>query len=121
MPLTSADLDLIDSTRQVVIETRSGDRVHRTVIWVVVDQGTVLVRSVRASDGRWYRRALADPRVTLDVAGSRFDFTAIPVDDPEIIEGASEALRRKYPTGGSLDSMLRPEVLDTTLILEPRS
>lgn len=119
MPLNSQELDLIDSTRQVVIETRSGGRVHRTVIWVVVDQGTILVRSVRAENGRWYQRALADPRVALEVGGSRFEFTAVPVTDAETIELASEALRRKYPKGGSLDSMLRPEVLDTTLVLEP--
>lgn len=121
MPLNRQDLELIDSTRQVVIETRSADRVYRTVIWVVVDQGMILVRSVRGGNGRWYQRASADPRVALDVGGSRFDLTAIPVTDAETIEMTSDALRRKYPKGGSLDSMLRPEVLDTTFHLEPRS
>ncbi len=103
----------------MVIETRSGNRRFRTVIWVVVDGGDVLVRSVRGETGRWYRRALAHPAVDLVFGGNRLGFTAVHVTDPETIDRTSDALRRKYRPGGSLDSMLRPEVLGTTLLLEP--
>ncbi len=104
-----------------MIETRSGGRVYRTVIWLVVDDDDVLVRSVRGLGGRWFQRALADPEVSLRVGDTRFRFSAIAASDPETIERMSEGLRRKYRKGRSLDSMLRPQVLETTLRLEPIS
>lgn len=119
MSLSTEELELIAAAREVVIETRSGDRVFRTVIWVAVDDEDVYVRSVRGGAGRWYQRALAEPDVTLRVGDNRFRFTALSATDAESVERASEGLRHKYPKGRSLDSMLRIEVLDTTLLLEP--
>jgi hypothetical protein len=108
----------IDRAREVVIETKRGDRSFETIIWVVVDDGEVFVRSVQGEDGRWYRRALSDPNITLAVGGDRFAFVAVPADDPMSIERTSEALRRKY-SGRSLENMLLPKTLHTTLRLDP--
>lgn len=119
MSFSPDELQLIDKTGQVHIETRRGDRSHRTVIWVVVDDGEVFVRSVRGRLGKWYQRTLADPDVTLHVAGRGIPAKAVVVEDEDSIRRTSNALRRKYTPGGSLDSMLRPEVLDTTLRLDP--
>jgi hypothetical protein len=119
MALTAEQLQEIADAPLVVIETRRGDRVTGTVIWVVVVEGDVYVRSVRGESGRWYQRAVADAEVALKVGDDRFEFTAIPANDPDSIESASEALRRKY-RGRSLDNMLLPETLGTTLRLEPR-
>lgn len=119
VPLNRQDLDRIAEAREVIIETRSGERAYRTVIWVVVESGEILIRSFLGEEGRWYRRALADPDVALDVGGARYRFVAVPVSDIDTIETASAGLRRKYRKGRSLDAMLRPEVLDTTLRLEP--
>jgi hypothetical protein len=119
--LASEDLEIVANAKEVVIETRSSDRVFRTVIWVTVDDGDVFVRSVMGKAGRWFRRAVADPDVTLDVGDSRFSFRALPVSDAGSVERASEGFRRKYPKGRSLDAMVRPEVLETTLLLEPVS
>jgi hypothetical protein len=109
---------MIAQAREVVIETKRGDRIYRTVIWVVVDEGVVFVRSVRGDVGRWYRRATVEPSVALRVGDDRFEFVAVPADDPDSIERVSEALRRKY-RGRSLEMMLLPETLDTTLRLDP--
>jgi len=117
--LPAEDLERIAESREVVIETRSGDRRVPTIIWVVIDDGAVLVRSVRGEAGRWYQRALANPDVDLVVGRLRMPLRAVPVTDTATVDRVSEALRRKYPKGRSLDSMLRPEVLDTTLLLEP--
>ncbi len=117
--LHAEDLQRIAESQEVVIETRSGSLRLRTVIWVVVDDGDVLVRSVRGETGRWYQRALANPEVDLAFGDHRARLTAFPVTDPEIIERMSEGLRRKYRPGRSLDSMLRPEVLGATLRLQP--
>lgn len=120
MTMTGEDLDLITSTREVVVETRSNNRTYRTVIWVVVDDGAILIRSVRGENGRWYQRALIDPAVALIIGERRFEFTAVPVSDPGTIEQTSQAFQQKYGKSRSLDSMLRPEVLGTTLLLEPK-
>jgi hypothetical protein len=119
MAMSSDQLEILDEVNTVVVETRSGGRTIGTIIWVVVDDGEVFVRSVRGESGRWYQRALADPEVTLRVGDDRPRFRAVPADDAASVERVSQALRRKYPPGGSLDRMLRPEVLGTTLHLEP--
>ena len=103
----------------MVIETRKGDRVIGTVIWIVVEGDDVYVRSVRGESGRWYQRAMANPDVALRVGDTRFEFTAVSANDPDSIESASDALRMKY-RGRSLENMLLPETLGTTLRLEPR-
>jgi len=119
MSLTADQLQEIGEAREVVIETRRGDRVIGTVIWVVVGGDNVYVRSVRGESGRWYQRTLVDPEVALRVGNARHEFTVVPANDPDSIESASEALRRKY-RGRSLENMLRVETLGTTLRLEPR-
>jgi hypothetical protein len=119
MSLTAEQLQEIGEAREVVIETKRGDRVIGTVIWVVVEGDDVYVRSVRGESGRWYQRAVADPEVALRVRDARFEFTAVPANDTDSVESASEALRRKY-RGRSLENMLLPETLGTTLRLEPK-
>lgn len=119
MSLSEDQLGILDEAKRVVIETRSGDRTVGTIIWVVVDDGDVFVRSVRGESGKWYQRALAQSEVTLRVGDDRIRFTVVPAGDVESVERVSAALRRKYPAGGSVDSMLQPEVLGTTLLLEP--
>lgn len=119
MGFSREDLELLDRTREVEIETRRGDRSYRTVIWVVVDDGEVFIRSVRGERGKWYQRAEADPQVTLHADGRSIDARVVPARDEESVSRVDEALRAKYRPGGSLDSMLREETLGTTLRLEP--
>lgn len=60
-------LDLVRRSAEVEIETRmsADEPVHRTVIWVVVDEaGRVLARSYRGAQARWYREALASGTVS---------------------------------------------------------
>ena len=121
MTFEAGFVDKADAAQLVEIETRrrSGEAT-RTVIWAVVDSGRVYVRSVRAEDGAWYRRVRANPAGVLHVGGAAAAVRAVPVDDPAEIERVSDALRRKYArSASSLDRMLRPETLPTTLRLEP--
>lgn len=115
------DLAAIDAAEEVRIETQApGGEAHRTIIWIMVDDGEVFVRSVNGEDGRWYQEAKANPAVAIHVDGRRLPATAIRADDPDSIDRVSEALRRKYPTqGASLRSMLQPHNFATTLRLEP--
>jgi hypothetical protein len=116
--LTGDQLDALANTQLVVIGTRRADRVLRTTIWVAVNGEDVYIRSVRGQSGRWYQRAIANPDVTIEIGGATIRFNAVPATDPESIEAASAGLRRKY-RGKSLENMLLPETLGTTLRLEP--
>jgi hypothetical protein len=120
MSFTPRELDLLATEPELEIETTAPDGPpHRTTIWAVVEDGQVFIRSWRGSRARWYREARANPAVALHVGGQRLTATAIPATDPDAVERTSEALRRKYPGDPSTPDMLRPEILDTTLRLEP--
>ena len=121
MSFSREDLAAIDAAEEVRIETQapSGEP-HRTIIWIMVDDGEVFVRSVNGEAGRWYQEAKANPAVAIHVDGRRLPATAIAADDPDSIDRVSDALRRKYARhGGSLRSMLQPHNFATTLRLEP--
>jgi hypothetical protein len=119
MALSDEQLALLDETLEVRIETSSDRGPRETVIWIVVADGEVYVRSVRGEKGHWYQRTISNPFVAIHVDGERLEFRAVHVKDSDTIGTVSDALRAKYPPGGSLDRMTRQEVLDTTLYLEP--
>ena len=119
MRFSPEDLAVLDSTEEVEIETHSPDgALHRTIIWIVVDGTDVFIRSVRGPAGRWYREASARPAVAIHVDGRRLPAVAVPVREPEAIRRASESLARKYAGDPSMPSMLRDDVLDTTVRLD---
>ncbi|MEO8632454.1 MAG: DUF2255 family protein [Chloroflexota bacterium] len=110
-----------DETGVVEIETVSPEGTkHLMKIWLVVVNGVPYVRSVRGTKGRWYRELLARGEGAIVVRGKRTPVKAKRDSTKAAIDGTSDALRRKYKTSGaSLDSMLRADVLDTTVRLEP--
>jgi hypothetical protein len=114
--------DAIDSAPEVEIETRRGEGapVHRTIIWAVVDDGEVFVRSLRGASGRWYRELMSEPAAVLHTQHEEFPVQAVQANDPDSVERTSEALRRKYSDSRSLASMLADDILDTTVRLELR-
>ena len=119
MGYSQDELDLIDRTEEVEIETGGNAAPsHRTIIWAVVDGGSVFVRSYRGPDARWYREALANPSVALHVDGRRLPATAVPAKDPDSIERTSAGLVRKYSKDPATPRMVRPEVLDLTFRLD---
>jgi hypothetical protein len=120
MPFRPQDLHDLDVAREIRIETK-GDHGHTnaTVIWVVVDQNEVFVRSVKGEQGRWYREALANSAVTLDDDGRRLEAKAVPVRDADSIRRINAALQRKYEKDDGYDEMLVPDVLTANFRLEP--
>ncbi len=114
-------LALLREAEEIDIETQApGGPARRTTIWVVAADDEVFVRSVRGARGQWYRDAVANPAVGVHVGGRRVSATTIPATDPASIDRVSDAFRAKYARqGASLDSMLQPHTLPTTLRLEP--
>jgi hypothetical protein len=54
------------------------------------------------------------------VDGETFPAHAVHASDPESVARANTGLQRKYADSPSLESMVRDEILETTLRLEPR-
>ena len=113
-------LNQLNHIDEIEIETYSGTgQTHRTIIWVVVDDHKVYVRSFRGEKGRWYQEIMASPNGAIHMDGQRLPVHAIPVTDEETITRVSKEILRKYHNSNSARSMVREEVLPTTLRLEP--
>jgi hypothetical protein len=116
------DAALLRDARTVEIETSAGEGrpVHRAIIWVLVDEdGRTFVRSWLGPRGRWYRELVAFPHGALHVGERRIAVRAVAADE-DGIAACSRLLRAKYRSSrASLLSMLRDEVLETTLELRP--
>jgi hypothetical protein len=120
MSFSADDVALLDGVEEVEIETQAPDSApRRTMIWVVVDDGEVFIRTYRGPGSRWYRDVLANPAVAIHVDGRRLPATAIPATDPDAIERTSAGYKRKYASDPATPAMLGPKVLETTLRLEP--
>jgi hypothetical protein len=115
-----SDLDVLATKEEIRVETRSKTgEVHKTIVWPVVRDGLVYLRSYKGPSGRWYREALADPDIALPFDRRRIPARAVQATDAYSVESCSAALRDKYRRSYSLQAMLDPEVLPTTLRIEP--
>ena len=90
------------------------------VIWVVVADDEVFVRSWLGAKGRWYKDLAAGGPATLEFAGRRLAVHALPVADQDAVGRASGEFLRKYQRSTHAQEMVRSETLPTTLRLEPR-
>jgi hypothetical protein len=116
-------LRLLEETREVRIETRrdTDSPEHRTIIWVVVVEGEVFVRSVRGQRGRWYREISSNPEGALHLRDDRIPVRAASATEAATVDAVSAAFRSKYQQSSpaSTEAIVRPETLSTTLELSP--
>lgn len=119
-------LALLDTSSTVRIETvdrhAPSAPPRSTIVWIVVEDGDVFVRSVRGFRGRWYQDLLSDPRALLLPDHGRWDpiaVTAELADDAESIGRCSRAIERSYPGDPAVALMLRDDTLPTTVRLVP--
>jgi len=114
----AATLDALRHLDEVALRTRRhADRA--VVIWSVVADGALFVRSARGAKGRWYRDVTAEPQAALEFSGRRLAVKAVPIADPEAIARVSGEYLRKYRNSPYARSVVAPAVLSTTLRLEP--
>ncbi len=121
MRFEPGELALLAETEEIEIETaQPGGPSHRTIIWVVVDGDEAFIRSVRGAKARWYREIVANPATVIHVGDRAIAAKATAAVDPDSVRRTSDALARKYAAEGEdMTSMLVPEILDTTLRLQP--
>lgn len=119
-------LAAIAEREEIELETtRRSGATRKTIIWIVAHGPHVFVRSVRGEKGRWYQELLADPEATLHFRGKPklppVAVRGVHAPDAESVAACSKALEAKYRRyGGSLEAMLQPDVLPTTVRLESR-
>lgn len=107
-------------TREVRIETSSAEgTIHKTILWVVVDGDEAFVRSYRGSSARWFRELTRAGEGALLIRRDRIPVRAVRATDESSISRCSRALQEKYRGDPATRAMVRPEVLETTLRLEP--
>ena len=120
MRFGDSDLEELATIKEIEVETHSkAGEVHRTIVWPLVRDGVVYLRSFHGPAGRWYREALADPSITLVIDGRHVPARAVPAADDASVEACSAALREKYRRSYSLQAMLAPATFPTTLRIEP--
>ncbi len=113
-------LNQLANAEEIEIETRSPTgRTRRTIIWVIVDDNDVYIRSVRGSNGRWYQHITANPDAAIHIDGRRLAVHAVPVTDDALIARVSNGYLRKYRDDPSANSMVLAKTLPTTMLLEP--
>jgi hypothetical protein len=120
--MTNFDADSLrelHALQEVAIRTEK-DSKSAVVIWVVVADDEVFVRSWRGAKGRWYRDLAAGGPATLEFAGRRLAVQAIPASEQAAVARASREFLRKYQRSTHAQEMVRSETLPTTLRLEPR-
>ncbi|MGH2462108.1 MAG: DUF2255 family protein [Candidatus Limnocylindria bacterium] len=116
-------LDRLRTTKTARIETRASSSapVHRTTIWVVVDdQDRVLIRTYLGPRSRWYREARANPECVLWLGRDSVPVRADAAVDPDRIAAASRGYEVKYVGDPSVRGMVAEAQLPTTLELLPR-
>jgi hypothetical protein len=120
--MTNFDADTLRELRdvqEVAIRTEKHPK-SAVVIWVVVANDEVFVRSWRGAKGRWYKDLAAGGPATLEFAGRRLAVRALPASDQAAVARASREFLRKYQRSTHAQEMVRSETLPTTLRLEPR-
>jgi len=115
----SGTLDTLRGLREVAIRTEKHPA-SAVTIWVVVDGDTVFVRSVKGPQGRWFKDLAQGGPAALEFSGKVVPVLAVPATDAASVARASRQYQAKYRDSPYAAPMVRPEVLPTTLRLDPR-
>ena len=111
---------LLDREREVYVRvTRRDGKIVELPIWIVTVDGEAYVRSYLADRGAWYRRALANGRMTLVVRSTAHPVVVEPTRDEALNRRISEAFVAKYGSRGPARTMVSEPVTATTLRVSP--
>ena len=112
----------LEEADEIEMRTPRGDgSTSSRPIWVVVVDGAPYVRSYQGERGAWYRRARADGRANIGVEGDNVAVRVVPDTGGDLDARVSRAYHDKYGrrSPGPTEAMVTPQVVATTLRLEP--
>lgn len=117
---TETDLAAIDGDGELNVAAYRPDGTLRTprIIWHVVVDGALYVRSVRGRDGAWYRGVLRTGTGQIDAAGVRADVTFTATDGLDAPIDA--AYRSKYGSGSAVQAITSDVARAATVRVDPR-
>ncbi|MER5475239.1 DUF2255 family protein [Streptomyces sp. NPDC002935] len=116
------DLDKIAASEELDLASERADGTLRAPVtmWVVRSGDELYVRSVKGTDGPWYRGTRSRHQGHVEAGGVRQDVT-FRVADPGEYPGVDAAYRTKYRRYKSLvTQVLTDQARASTLRLEPR-
>src|SRR5258708_6032734 len=111
--MSKFDADTLRALRDTEEVTIRTDKHPET--GVVVAAGEVFRRSAGGARGRWSRALAAGGSAALEVAGRRLAVQAMSATDQASIARASREYLRKYQSSPYAQTVVRAEVLPTTL------
>ena len=101
--MTPAEILTDHSTDECCDVTTTGRRTgkpHRIEIWFGVIDDTMYLISGNGDGADWYRNALADPDVTVDLGGHTFSARARAVSSPDERRRVGDLMGAKYGWDG---------------------
>ncbi|WP_327151828.1 DUF2255 family protein [Nocardia sp. NBC_01329] len=114
------DLATIDREGELRVAAQRSDGRLSTprVVWHVVVNGSLYMRSVRGDAGGWYRGVRRTGFGVIDTGAVRAEAIFIPDDTHD--DAIDRGYHDKYGTGSAVDSITSPAARATTLRVEPR-
>lgn len=82
--------------------TVTGRKSRRSIslpIWFVWEEGKLYLLPVKGSDTQWYKNALKNPAMQIDLRGLRTAVEAVPITDTKQVSSVVEKFRAKYGAG----------------------
>ena len=81
-----------------VVGRKSGRSISNPV-WFVWDEDHLYLLPVRGSDTQWYKNALKNPSIRIDVGGAEAEFKSTLITDRKQVASIVEKFRAKYGAG----------------------
>lgn len=117
---TTAELRRLEQLNEIRVAGRRKDHTLRTltIVWHVVVNNSLYVRSVRGADGNWYKGVIRHHEGAITLNGDTRDVTYIP--DATVDDEIDKAYFDKYGNGSPTRAITNAAAKATTLRIEPR-
>ncbi|MEV0803979.1 DUF2255 family protein [Kribbella sp. NPDC050281] len=117
---TAEELHSLDRVSEIRVAGRRQDGSLRTltIVWHVVIDGNVYVRSVRGVEGGWYKGVMHHHEGAISWDGKTREVTYTP--DATVDDQIDTAYLNKYGNGSPTRAIINAAAKATTLRIEPR-
>ncbi|TQM57954.1 DUF2255 family protein [Humibacillus xanthopallidus] len=112
-------LAVVDADEEMTVAAHRPDGTLRTprIVWQVIVDNGLWIRSVRGASGGWYRGVRRTGTGRIEAGGATIDVTFTP--DQSHDDAIDRAYREKYGNGSAVRAITSPLARATTLRVEP--